>query len=91
MFTSLDEQLERTELVIVLTPHVVKSPTQFEEIRVMTDQQVDRLTLPPALLDKIKTGELDKQGLFDQEGYNLEIRDLEDAITPSDLPVESSP
>ena len=91
LFTSLDEQLERTELVIVLTPHVVKSPTQFEEIRVMTDQQVDRLTLPPALLDKIKTGELDKQGLFDQEGYNLEIRDLEDAITPSDLPVESSP
>ncbi|MCH2142523.1 MAG: hypothetical protein MK077_05955 [Phycisphaerales bacterium] len=91
LFTSVNEQLDRTELVIVLTPHVVTSPTQLEEIRVMTDQQVDRLTLPPTLLDKIKTGELDKQGLFDQEGYDLKIRDLEEAITPSDLPVESSP
>ena len=82
LFRSEYEKLVRTELVIVLTPHVVTSPAAFDEIRAITDRQVDRVTLPQSLLDQIKRGEIDGMGLFEQDGYNLQLRDLEETIAP---------
>jgi general secretion pathway protein D len=88
LFKSEREELVRTELVIVLTPHVITSPTAFDDIRSLTDRQVDRVTLPQSLLDKIKSGEIDGMGLFQQDGYELQLRDLEETIAPGTVDEE---
>jgi type II secretion system protein D len=82
LFRSEYEELVRTELVIVLTPHVITSPAAFDRITELTDRQVDRITLPSELLDQIKKGEIEGMGLFDRDGYKLKPRDLEEEITP---------
>ena len=82
LFRSEREELVRTELVIVLTPHVVKSPADADRIRSLTDGQIDRVTLPSELLDRVKSGEIQGMGLFEKDGYKLQMRELEDEIAP---------
>jgi general secretion pathway protein D len=82
LFRSEYEELIRTELVIVLTPHVITSPAAFDRIEELTSRQVDRITLPDELLDQIKDGEIEGMGLFKTDGYTLELQDLEKAIAP---------
>ncbi|MDP6987463.1 MAG: secretin N-terminal domain-containing protein, partial [Phycisphaerales bacterium] len=82
LFKSEFEELIRTELVIVLTPHVITSPAAFDRITELTDRQVDRLSLPPELLEQIQQGEVEGMGLFNRDGYKLQLRDLEEEIAP---------
>jgi len=82
LFKSEFEELVRTELVIVLTPHVITSPTAFDRITGITDQQIDRVTLPPELLERIRQGEIEDMGLFHKDGYKLQLRNLEEEIAP---------
>ena len=89
LFRSQYEELRRTELVIVLTPHVITSPAAFDRIEELTNRQVDRITLPDELLEQIKRGEIEGMGLFNRDGYNLELRDLEKIIAPE--PAEEAP
>ena len=78
LFKSVREKLIRTELVIVLTPHVITSPSAFDRITEITTSQVDRISLPDQLLDQIDAGEVRGSGLFKKGGYKLELRDLEE-------------
>ena len=45
--------------------------------------------MPDELLEQIKRGEIEGMGLFNRDGYNLELRDLEKIIAPE--PAEEAP
>jgi len=49
LFRSMTEETTKTELLIVLTPHVIESPTNLRRIDDMTTREIDRLTLPEEL------------------------------------------
>jgi general secretion pathway protein D len=61
LFRQFKENSSKTELLIVLTPHVVRSPSQGggDRARELSDQMLDKLTLPPELLEQIRRGELE--------------------------------
>jgi type II secretion system protein D len=61
LFRQFKENSSKTELLIVLTPHVVRSPSQAggDRARELSDQMLDKLTLPPELLEQIRRGELE--------------------------------
>jgi type II secretory pathway component GspD/PulD (secretin) len=60
LFRQFKENSSKTELLIVLTPHVVRSPAQGggDAASVLSEQGIRKLTLPPELLDQIRKGEL---------------------------------
>ncbi len=91
LFKSEFEELIRTELVIVLTPHVITSPAAFDRIRELTKSQVENISLPSELLDQIEQGEIEGMGLFNKDGYKLQLRDLEEEIAPEAAKESESP
>ncbi len=60
LFRQFKESSSKTELLIVLTPHVIRSPSSggIDRAREITESQLNKLTLPAALLDQIRKGEL---------------------------------
>ncbi len=64
LFRQHKENTSKTELLIVLTPHVVRSPAQGGEnsATAITEDAIRKLTLPPALLDQIRKGDLEGVG-----------------------------
>ncbi len=79
LFRGETENLRRTELVIVLTPHVIRSPADRDRIDQLTDQQVDLISLPDSLRDQIRDGRFDGEGIFDKDGNELKLKDLIEA------------
>ena len=67
LFRQYKENSSKTELLIVLTPHVVRSPAEGGGNRAqeLTNQGVESLSLPPALLEQIRRGQLEGKGQFE--------------------------
>jgi type II secretory pathway component GspD/PulD (secretin) len=67
LFRQYKENSSKTELLIVLTPHVVRSPTEGGGTRAadLTEDGVQRLSLPPSLLEQIRKGQLEGKGQFE--------------------------
>ncbi|MHC4909315.1 MAG: secretin N-terminal domain-containing protein, partial [Planctomycetota bacterium] len=63
----------KTELLIVLTPHVIESPGQID---LLTESEVDRLSLPSELKDQIRRSMLEGR-LFDSKGEQIGGKELE--------------
>jgi type II secretion system protein D len=61
LFRSQQLSTAKTELLIVLTPHVVVSPAEVGRIEAqrLTDQEIDRLSLPDEIKDQIRRGYFD--------------------------------
>ena len=68
----------RTELLIVLTPHVIESPKRSSRVSEITDREASRLTLPEEVLDMIREGRIDPtSGLFDANGDRVDFSEEE--------------
>jgi type II secretion system protein D len=77
LFKSHSERSESTELIIVLTPHVVMSPAAIgrQYADDLTNRQVDALHLPESIRENIREGSLiGSDGLFDAQGNPIDIR-----------------
>jgi len=72
LFRNDEETSLKTELLIVLTPHVIQSPADVDRVRTLTDREVDRLTLPAEVRDQIRRGLFQGGGLFDAEGEPID-------------------
>jgi type II secretory pathway component GspD/PulD (secretin) len=61
LFRSHQLNTAKTELLIVLTPHVVVSPAEVGmlEAQRLTDEEIDRLSLPQEIKDQIRRGVFD--------------------------------
>ena len=82
LFRSKSEQRAKTELLIVLTPHVITSPAHTNgprppripnTVESITDGEIDRLTVPDMIKDQIREGELegsDTSLQFDSRRHN---------------------
>ena len=64
LFRQYKESSSKTELLIVLTPHVVRSPTAGGSSKALdlTREGIERLSLPPALLEQVRKGQLEGKG-----------------------------
>ena len=76
LFRSENTSLIRNELVIVITPHVIRSPADLDRINALTDGEIGRMNLPGTLLDQIKAGRLERESLFIREDGVLKVKDL---------------
>ncbi|MDG2422645.1 MAG: secretin N-terminal domain-containing protein [Phycisphaerales bacterium] len=95
LFRGETENLRRTELVIVLTPHVIRSPADHGRITELTNQQVDLISVPESLREQIRKGRFDGEGIFDKDGNELQLKDLIEAekyegVLPEDKPDSES-
>jgi hypothetical protein len=70
----------KTELLIVLTPHVIESPGQID---LLTESEVDRLSLPSELKDQIRRSMLEGR-LFDSKGERCLLCGCVTDVTTSD-------
>jgi len=87
----------RTELLIVLTPRVVMSPSALRvpEQRAISDDEIDRLSVPEGLRERIRRGRLDRiEDLYDEDGVPTQRRYFEpplDYMRPSPARREDDP
>ena len=60
LFRQFRENSSKTELLIVLTPHVIRSASSSgrNDAAALSAAALDKLTLPPALVEQIRQGEL---------------------------------
>ncbi|UCD76487.1 MAG: hypothetical protein JSV91_06095 [Phycisphaerales bacterium] len=76
LFRSHNETTVKTELLIVLTPHVIESPAELEVVDELTDLEIDRLTVPEHIKEQIRRSSLQGTGgLYDAEGNRLDKPD----------------
>jgi general secretion pathway protein D len=68
LFRAEDMRSRTTELLIVITPHVLESPTDYARVEELTNQGIDRLSLPPVWKERMKRGGGDYGGLIDEDG-----------------------
>lgn len=68
LFRAETEETRKTELLIVLTPHVIESPAAFGRTGEITDREIERLTLPPGVRERIRRGITNGPGLNDGKG-----------------------
>ena len=54
----------------MLTPHVVRSPSSGggNKAQALTEDAVNRLSLPESLLEQIRKGQLEGRGQMDEQG-----------------------
>jgi len=75
LFRNESEESAKTELLIVLTPHVIESPAHFRRVGEITEREIDRLTLPEEVREQIRKSLLDGTGgLYDAKGNRIEIK-----------------
>ena len=76
IFRNTSETIEKTELLIVLTPHVISNAggtDRDRHSRELSDEMIDKLNLDQALIDQIRRGELEGlQGETDAEGRRID-------------------
>jgi len=70
LFRQFKESTSKTELLIVLTPHVVRSPAQGggNKAAELTEKGIHSLSLPPALIEQIRKGQLEGRGVNSMRG-----------------------
>lgn len=68
LFRSMTQETTKTELLIVLTPHVIDSPTEVRRVQDLTDREVDRLSLPDEIKGSIRAPS--KQGIEAWRQFN---------------------
>ena len=56
IFRSEQEDTEKTELLVVLTPHVISSPTQYARVDEITQREINRLSVTPQEREGLRTG-----------------------------------
>ncbi len=72
-FRQESETASTTELLIVLTPHVIESPTHLGRVDAVTAEELRRLSLSPELIEEIRRGKLDVSGgLYDAKGNRID-------------------
>jgi type II secretory pathway component GspD/PulD (secretin) len=76
LFRSENTVLVRNELVIVITPHVIRSPADLDRVNALTKAEVGRMNLPSSMLDQISAGRLERESLFIREDGVLKVKDL---------------
>ncbi len=76
IFRNRSETIEKTELLIVLTPHVISNAGKADLDRradELSREMIDKLSLDQALIDQIRRGELEGlQGETDEEGRRID-------------------
>ncbi len=73
LFRSSTETSKKTELLIVLTPHVIMSPTEIDRVDQITHAEIDRLSLPEEIKQQIRKNILDGTGgLYDAQGKRID-------------------
>ncbi|MFM7260741.1 MAG: secretin N-terminal domain-containing protein, partial [bacterium] len=89
LFRQFKENSSKTELLIVLTPHVVRSPAQGgdDAATKLSEQAIRKLTLPPELLEQIKKGELQGTGI----NVGGAARDASGEVAPVDTDASKEP
>ncbi|MHC4990412.1 MAG: secretin N-terminal domain-containing protein, partial [Planctomycetota bacterium] len=71
LFRSETTSSTKIELLIVLTPYVIESPA---EIDLLTEREVDRLSVPQEIKDQIRKSMLEGR-LFDAEGNPIQTEE----------------
>jgi len=75
LFRANTEDSAKTELLIVLTPHVIDSPTHFERVDEVTTDEIDRLSVPDTVKEQIRKSLLEGSGgLYDAKGNPIRLR-----------------
>ena len=83
LFRAESDDSVKTELLIVLTPHVIESPTDWGRVDEITGREIDRLSVPERLKEQIREGKFDPQGgFFDAEGNPIETKYLDESTKP---------
>jgi type II secretion system protein D len=83
LFQAETEETAKTELLIVLTPHVIASPAEFARVGEITTAEIDRLSLPQDIRDDIRKGILEHTGgLYDSHGNRIEVKSDDKANQP---------
>jgi type II secretory pathway component GspD/PulD (secretin) len=54
LFRSEFEESAKTELLIVLTPHVITSPAEEARVRSLTEGEIDRLSVPQEQKERLR-------------------------------------
>jgi type II secretion system protein D len=76
LFRSNTEETAKTELLIVLTPHVIDSPAHFDRVDEVTLHEIDRLSLPENVKEQIRQGQLEGTGgLYDSKGNLIRVKE----------------
>ncbi|MFO0895770.1 MAG: secretin N-terminal domain-containing protein [Phycisphaerales bacterium] len=66
IFTNKSEDAQKTELLIVMTPHVVRSP---ESMRKLSDGMLEKMSVGEEMRDQLRSGELKGlEGMVDKDG-----------------------
>ena len=82
LFRSENETSSKTELLIVLTPHVIHSPT---EVEFLTNEEIDRLSLSEEVKAQIRRGRLEGTGgIYDARGRRIDPPPPPPAPLPAD-------
>jgi type II secretory pathway component GspD/PulD (secretin) len=86
LFRSSSEQRAKTELLIVLTPHVITSPTNLPPLRPqtveeITDEQIDRLSVPEDVKRQMREGQLDRSDVL----WDFRSKRLNDAMNEEEV------
>ena len=58
LFRSESEESRKIELLIVLTPHVITSPADYERINQLTRREIDRMSVSPQVKQGLRDGRL---------------------------------
>jgi type II secretion system protein D len=75
LFRANTEDTAKTELLIVLTPHVIESPTEFDRVDEITSTEIDRLSLPSDVKEQIRRSLLEGTGgLYDASGHKVDVK-----------------
>jgi type II secretion system protein D len=76
LFRADVEETATTELLIVLTPHVIASPAEFTRVNELTQAEIDRLSVPQNVKDNIRRGILEGTGgLYDASGNRIDVKE----------------
>jgi len=79
LFRSEVTDQAKTELLIVLTPYVITSPAELQQVGSVTDSLINQLSVPDEVKESIRnTIQSGQGGLFDSEGNRI------DGVSPAD-------
>ena len=69
LFRSHTETHRKTEFLIVLTPHIIYSPSEFDRIDDLTNNEIERMSIPDEIMEKIRRNIMRGTGhLYDAQG-----------------------
>ena len=75
LFRSNNEETAKTEVLIVLTPHVIDSPADFARVDHITEREIERLTVPEEVKESIRRSLIDGTGaLYDSKGNKIDVK-----------------